>query len=380
MKAPWDRLTGPSSRPAPLGRRLAALAVTVLLLASVPVSEELKVQSRFTAEVAAAVAFLHVPKTGGSSLASDLRLLGCVVHGGEACASFFGPSFTHDDRFKGMRVMNVTMLRQPRSHVLSQYMMCAHASPWISELDRPSFLQPSHGALNDTHFNEWLRFFTAGWHPSTFEGNVPLAPVYAADWVRTIVDGHTLFMQPSTGQAATAPPFASAAALVAAAGNKHGDWDCYNPRNMQTRQLSAACTINPHHIYTANFELLQTAEALDSASAELGRMGFVGIMELYPLSLCLILHALGAPELPPFCHDAEALAGTLLTHEVHGVPRYSLGEVSPATLALVDALTAQDAQLYAQGRRRLLGEYDKYQRLAAAAGRRLLGDHLLQAS
>lgn len=290
-------------------------------------------------------------------------------------------------RWNGAPVINVTLLREPRQHVLSQYMMCVHAAPWISSLDRPDFLlastDPSAPILEDALFKAWLRFFTTGWHPRAFHPDLQRKQAhrttFPADWVLTTVEGRSVYVQASTGQAAENPPFENPQALLATARNQHGDWGCYHPRNMQTRQLSAQCHQSPHHIMAHNFEPLQTAAALDSAAAELGRLGFVGILELYPLSICLLLHTLGAPELPPFCHDQAALAGAL-THEVHGVPRYSIAEVSPESLTLVDELTAQDAQLYAQGKRRLLGEYDAYQRLAAATGRPALGKHLLQPS
>jgi len=276
------------------------------------------------------------------------------------------------------------MLREPRAHLLSQYMMCVHAAPWISSVDRPVFLRaskdPTAQKFNDTLFMGWLRFFATGWASSNFGVARGSHPVYPADWVLTEVEGRSIYVQASTGQAAEVPPFATAQALLASATNKYGDWGCYHPRDMQVRQLSSFCRESPHHIYPANERLLRTEKekALVSAAAALEHLGFVGITELYSLSLCLLLHRLGARELPALCHTKEA--EFTLTREVHKVPRYSIADVSAASLALADELTTQDVQLYALGRRRLLREYEEYQRRAAAAGWERLGEHLLEPS
>jgi hypothetical protein len=352
----------PASR-APLCARL--LLACLSILSTVRCDEAKPKQS---------AVFIHIAKTAGSSFATDLRRLGVNIHGSESCSSRF-KSMANEKRYfpYPQAVINLTILREPRAHTLSQFMMCAYKSPWILEMDRPAFLNPDSFQSINAGFSGWLRHFANdSWTFDTGDRPLDLASLYADDWEKRMVDGRSLYVQRSTGQVAVRPPFRDEHAALSTAFNRFGDFDCYTPRNHMTRQLSARCAGSPHHVYAESEE--EGEEQLRSALQVLASLRVAGVAELYSLSVCLALHAAEAPSLPDFCFSDAAEQH--LMHENHRVPKHSQSDVADDTWAVADGLTRLDVRLYEAGKAKLLAQFEDYQRAAAAEGRPLLGAHL----
>lgn len=272
--------------------------------------------------------FIHVPKTGGSSLAEELKHLGYSVYSGEKCY--------WDDPGNARNGSNaLTFLRAPRAHVLSQYMECAYS-----------------------HFGRK--------HTEAF---ARLAPGFAP------------FPNGSDGFAAWLDHFADAAWTW----DGGGDWDCYNPSNMMARALTCgdgapaaavgarrrlggdewtrdslgASRSNVHHVRRRG---VGPSPDLALAVATLGRFDMVGLTELYHESLCLLRFRLEGA-LPDGCDCASAEAAEH-AHDDKGVPRHSLDDFADGVLGVVDALTAVDAALYVRGLDRVLRDLADLERCA----------------
>jgi len=306
------------------------------------------------------VSFVHIPRTGGSTLFLALAGLQTrldvgfrdVVHSeSERCMDALVPA-------DAAGTFNVLFLREPRAHVLSVYRWHHYAGK----------------ALSLDHFAAWL----------------------------------AAFLQPLPPPPARVPQLPPALA---------------HPLNIQTRWLSPRCFAaaprNPHGA------LLQPPAAAREAIPRLEAFDFVGLTEAMELSWCLLSHKLGAP-LPRWCFDAAALpsderARCLMDSRMFGnhtardghvftgdrlkprvaacgatdndaLPLYhrrGSGSVAlPATAAAlnasilraVDALTAEDAALFAAGCRRLWGEYAAFQERAARGGGKPLREWALPAA
>lgn len=268
--------------------------------------------------------FVHIPKTGGSSLRTELEAnFGLSLGSKEAC--FW-------DEYLGRRpdANLITLLRAPRQHVLSQYAECGwshfgrkHTAAYaVLVPDAPPFpgANASHG------LRAWLAHFADdGW---TYGGS--------------------------------------------------GDWDCYNPSNMQARALTcggeefeegnatsrkrrrataegyvaaslAGHRSNAHHV---KYRGVGVAPPLARALEALEKTDHVGLTELYHESLCLLVFRIDG-KLPPGCAcDAERRPPH--EHQDKGVPRHGLSDLDADTTRLADALTAVDAPLYITGLRRVL--------------------------
>ena len=157
---------------------------------------------------------------------------------------------------------------------------------------------------------------------------------------------------------------------------------CYNPYNHQTRQLAASCFGSPHHIHAeSSFKppLEGAAAAAELATATemvTQRLGFVGIVELYSLSMCLLLHALEhAGPLPGHCHD-EAVPFNLVSPVSYHVPKHQLSDVGEGVWSVVDDITRLDKALYQGAKARLLSAFEAFNRELPRG--RPLGRHLLR--
>lgn len=267
--------------------------------------------------------FIHIPKSAGSSFAGTLRIWNVTLSGGETCAS----TAIATRRKRGESAALFTLLREPRAHVLSQYLMCGVLGN-VPRFDR---------GKATAGFADWVAHFA---HPSW----TPLP--------QTIIMNGTLVQ------------------------DTKNDLNCYNPWAMQTRQLAHSCINSPHHMHPqSTFALPLHARELESANATLAALDFVGISELFEASLCLFVHTLGAPALPEHCFDAAApIPVGWALHYTYDVPIHSLSDVDEATWAVVDRLTALDKELYHSGRARLIRCFDTYTRNHAT---RPLGGHLL---
>jgi hypothetical protein len=147
--------------------------------------------------------------------------------------------------------------------------------------------------------------------------------------------------------------------------------------------MAASCFGSPHHIHAeSTFQppLEGAAGAAELASATevvTKRMAFVGIVELYSLSMCLLLHAVGhVGPLPGHCHD-ESVPFNLVAPVSYRVPQHQLSDVGEAVWAVVDQITRLDKELYDGAKERLLADFEAFNRDLPRGGPPL-GAHLLR--
>ena len=144
------------------------------------------------------------------------------------------------------------------------------------------------------------------------------------------------------------------------------DFGCYNAASLQTRQLGDACVRNPHHLYRANWP--QPASAAVVAGQRLDTFAFVGIMDLYDASYCLLTHRLGVPSPLGCFNPGERVTNTNVRHG-GARPLTAAVPISATGLAAADRLTRDDQALYVAGVGRLITELQHY--TDAGAGRPL---------
>jgi len=322
-----------------LSRLLFFAAVLPALCSSllIPSAERLE-RLRWTPEQS--LVFVKVPKTASSSLQMDLQPLGRDFGGvgqGERCFDAVLPPGQPP-------AFSLTFLRSPRAHVVSQYLECRHGS-WSQKVTKNTSFPRSQAQELDVPL--WLQYF----QPDEFERRS------TSDWARLGWRGDGL-----------------------------PDFNCYSPIEAVSRQLSSACTRDPHHWYPDNWIAFSNAtgrrEMLLSAVRRVGQFSFVGIQDLYNLSLCLLYDRLRL-ELPAGCFDAaQPVYRTFVRHgraDIRPSTSAVLPRVSPAALAMADAVTRSDSHVFVAAVARLLGEARAFQdrARAGASGARPLGGHLL---
>jgi hypothetical protein len=225
---------------------------------------------------------MHIPKTGGVSFARDmLRTLPSDVgiYSWEACYPTYSSIFANElDGQPRNRGGIVTMVRNPRLHVYSQYQMCFDSDWGKQEVAKSSH----HGET--VSFSKWLRHF------------------------RTFTTD---------------------------------DFNCYHPVNMQTRSFT--CTEHNAHHETGK----PNEKIVDVAIENMLQANFVGIMEYYQESFCL-LHVQLELKLPSWCNceDKEAWSSFGQTHEDHGLQKHREADLTRQDRVLLDEITKDDRVLY----------------------------------
>jgi len=258
------------------------------------------------------VALIHIPKTGGQGFRATLRLDdtrdGASLHFTDLTAN---DEVSFETAYKKVPSgVHMTVLREPRAHVLSQYVECrsdewgkrsvaAYHTNYKHKLHLPRF--PKFGKLYDD-FDEWVDHFATLGENGT--------------------RGHL------------------------------GCFNCYNPINMQTRYMSLNATEKPAPHFVPSLKLYQREYAGSSfkrAKKNLGRLEVVGLMEKFRESLCLAAYA-ATDALPEHCLDKERRCSDGRLYD-HGVKHHDLALVKPTTLAKIDSITKEDTWLYAYAKR-----------------------------
>jgi hypothetical protein len=267
------------------------------------------------------VALIHIPKTGGQGFRDTLR----QDVTGDGTGLLF-TDLTQNDEVsfetaykKVPSGVHMTLLREPRAHVLSQYVEClsdiwgkkvvaAYATKYQHKLHLPRF--PKGGKLYDD-FDEWVDHFA------------------------------------TLGENGTRGP--------------EGSFNCYNPINMQTRYMSLNTTIDgpqsklgapivqhgPHFVPSLKaYQREYAGSSFERAKKNLGRVEVVGLMEKFRESLCLAAYA-ATDALPEHCLDKERRCSDGGLFNDHGVKHHDFAHVKPTTRAKVDSITKKDTWLYA---------------------------------
>lgn len=268
------------------------------------------------------VRMLHIPKTAGISLINQLKRERVDVPNMEWCFNRF-TKLQKMHRSERAKVFALTFLREPRAHVLSQYVMCRYAPREVhnrkeyakSHPDSAKF--PANGTVS-AEFAKWVSNFARGW---------------------------TL---------------------------ARGSWSCYLPRDMQTRALTCHASSPSHDL--AKKENPPRELAIKRAKENLGRMNFTGVVEWYDESFCALhwnlFHSFS--RMNPWdcqCNETHRATARPVRRVTHELPRHSLREVAPATLREVDSITRSDREVYGHARALLHAQLLRVER---ESGRRLV--------
>ena len=194
----------------------------------------------------------------------------------------------------------VVFLRDPMSHVLSQFLECKYDA-WGKKMTNhtgfPGYYDLDH-ALGG--FDDWVQYF---------------------DHLKT---NRTRF-------------------------GEHAAYKCYDPYNMQSRYF-ATDRGYPHFVNS----LADQWPNIDIARKRLNRVQVVGIVEHYPASLCLFEYLAGGQQFLTegcqVCEGEQLQVVKSLIHEAHNVPPHSIDLISNVTRLMIQNMTTIDQQLYESAR------------------------------
>lgn len=231
---------------------------------------------------------LHTPKVAGVSFAKDLSDL---LPGGFRLDSHEG---CYDD-VPNPELGVVLMMRNPRQHVYSQYNFCA-TSPDKGPSRMHQLMPPT--------FQEWIHHWTRIHKRGHAVGDFTTGPdtPYNDPWCFSTL------------------PFA-----------------CYSPVNLQAQRL----TCKKAYDYAEKVDMRYAIGNLDDAF-------FVGIVEAYQESICLLhfkMHGSGLPEWCA-CDKPEAWKSAPVHQDDHGAHHDGMQNIPQEVLDEVDSLTVADRALY----------------------------------
>lgn len=217
----------------------------------------------------------HIPKCAGGSFHHDITasLPELEIQSSEACYE--------DHRDSRM----VSMLRDPRTHVLSQYFHCRTSRDHAY----------GHGFVHAT-FPEWIDSWS----------------------------DHLTEMEQFKSKA----------------------FCCYYPNNLMAARFTCGSGISERaaHFHPAPMQVLKE---------KIGNLSFVGLVEAYPESLCL-LRIRETGKFPEDCECGADSSGVSqrVSHDTHGTHVHSISDYSEHVIKKVDKLTAIDRELYEFGKKR----------------------------
>ena len=280
------------------------------------------------------VAVHHIPRTGGTSLHVDIkREIRGKEHRVEPYAHYLGETCL-PELFPGVpRSLRFTMLRSPRQHVISQFMLCRGSDYARSVLVSGGFARKG---MNGSLSGSFTGRFVDGIRPT--DG--------LAAWV-----AHHL-RQNRTAHRTSRQHWNASAGL-------------YDPWNLQTRALS--CQSKGMH----SSHYGETSPTPRDAVTELGAANVVvGLTELYRVSLCvMIFRATGQLRRWCVCSESRSPAKAAQPSHLNRMSerstngRLSISDLPAATVHDIDLLTRLDKVVYAAAAQRLLGAIKAIERV-----------------
>eukprot|EP00931_Biecheleriopsis_adriatica_P104146 TRINITY_DN7887_c0_g1_i3.p1 TRINITY_DN7887_c0_g1~~TRINITY_DN7887_c0_g1_i3.p1 ORF type:complete len:674 (+),score=97.27 TRINITY_DN7887_c0_g1_i3:81-2102(+) len=246
-----------------------------------------------------AIYHVHIPKVAGTSFKHDAaQILGSNLISEEVCMYSYP---------KGAKT--AILLREPRSHVMSQYFFCRD-----SDEDGPKIMNSVLPQNFSRWVNHWTRMMSHGKNKVNFQKGAKT--IWNSPWCSSRLP-----------------------------------YGCYSPINLQSHRL----TCREEYDYSEE-PLLQAAKHSVAGAY------FLGIQEAYQESLCL-LHAQVKNKLPSWCNCSDENAwdygaSNAITRATHRSAESSSHsweqELNTEMVAKVDALTFHDRALYREGVKRFL--------------------------
>lgn len=282
---------------------------------------------------------LHIPKSAGSSWALDMQK---IVSPGYSVVSQEGCYSLHEENphLEGVTVM----LRDPRSHVLSQFNMCH--THWVSAWRNESiFASGAHGKQVPGRFEDWVSAWrdlaARGWR-----GNfTPSAELLKQGEVRLLIREHRLkawadppySAQPGTHLNVQDWPWLDGGGTIWH--HAKMPYECYSPLDLQSRRLTCKRPLE-------YLEPVVVADAVENLNGS----WFFGFAEEYQASVCMF-HAKFAKHLPDYCDcTVHTLWKTFHAHKENTKERKfdsrKIAHLPKDLLMSIDELTVIDRYLY----------------------------------
>jgi hypothetical protein len=198
------------------------------------------------------------------------------------------------------------MIRNPRAHILSQYLECKY-DDWGKWVTNGTLFPRNVG--DEAGFNEWLENFLMKSH----------------SYKRDPVD------------------------------RSYNDFKCYNPWNMQSRYLTRGRPsfmngqpkyafnrhLPGHHAYSDEDCVPASSQAIRSLES----LTWIGVVELFHESLCLLEFQFKG-KTPEACTCSSSQQGEVESHETHHVPVHDVKNLTEDTVKKVDRLSSIDSIVY----------------------------------
>jgi len=266
----------------------------------------------------------HIAKTGGRAVSKELERIVRRVAGAEQCYT----PFVHESR------VNIIFFREPRAHVISQYLHGATVG--------------RKGPPTDKGKKKWMRRQAAGYPmglDSLANGLARWVSHFASSWTP-----------------------------------KAGDFLSYNPLNMQSRSLTcrdehwncdfiSSCDMPCSHQVGPNVS--DANPALHAVLGTVHSAHFIGILELLPESLCVFEYRVRGSASADCARPRKVIRNPGQGSHT----RLSASMLPTAVVRDVDAITNVDVQAYRAAAVRLLCDI---RALEGATGRTILApDRLL---
>jgi len=123
------------------------------------------------------------------------------------------------------------------------------------------------------------------------------------------------------------------------------DLGCYSPQNMQTRALT--CSEANHNAVHGQ---LKSTEGFDEAMVNIHKLYFVGVMELYQESLCVLLTMVRG-FVPSFCdcEDPHSWNSFETVWDDYGAPAHSKTDLNDDQINTIKTMAADDMLIYSAG-------------------------------
>jgi hypothetical protein len=258
------------------------------------------------------VHILHISQCTGRSATEDLKQhVKGTVYSKETC---------FDDELADQKRV-VAFLRNPRSHVLSQYYHCdTMRQELMSALRKTGHSGPFRKTGDGNEKQNWPDL--SGWldHWASLKENVENGTASQKDTLH-----------------------------------------CYLPINLQVRQMSCKARGTQKFVGLDAQALSHPTNYAGNVSVALSniqRIAHVGITEFYQESMCLF-HVQEFDEFPPYCNCENLTAWKSFSQkrESHGVIYHPSWEnITQSDFKRIDALTHEDWQLYTAGIERFTAE------------------------